>query len=413
MKTFLTNLVLLLAILPCLAWASVRGYTESSPLLFNQTQAEMQDALLAKIRQDALNDTGVFIKKTATMDERQNLSESTTTIMARLIRIDSQSVHAVLTPNGANAPILSVTATVLIDDNELKNLASKEHELATQRLQNKTLRNQISELLKEKAAKNAGSLADAAIAEADSIKPAAHTSPNISLADLVADVPSPPAPKQSPSFEQSCVFFRNIWDDIKQDGVQNHLQAKLLRLYRPSFDPTIELADVEVSGSIDWDWSKEVALIKNYIGSGYFGDDHAFGVVDDFYYAHYRINTIGDFWRQVHIDFPSSIVSAYESIIPEIEIRVTQVNGDSLFEYDSAKDPWKSELVNTPLNVEGRDLAEIPPAFVIVYRHTVNIHSKFTMKVSDPELVDSPLVNVDVIFDHNATVYPGNPVCAH
>ena len=413
-----------LALLPRVSLAGERTYTESSPILAIQTQNEVQDALLTKIRRDALNDTGVYIKKTATMDENQNLSESTTSTMARLIKIDPKSIRSELIPNGSNPPVLSVTATVIIDDNELKGMVSKVHEMNAQHAQNETLKTQINHLLKQNAVTESHTNTENAIAAAAALRPGhagPSTSPDITLNDLLADVPIPAAPRVPPSYEQSCSFFRKISDSIAQDGYQNHLHVKLVRIYHgkglsnydlasqkmdqlgakyrsggytreqyiPLYQQAIKnlvdamasptspdqlYAEVSISGTLDWDWSRQAQLVHDFLGSAY--EDN--GISFKFYRQPDYKHMDWDEYQKRMKDVSTDVSYAWLYCMGFPRMTVSLFDGTVLFNYD-------------PTNYSGDGIR---------YKESYVINKTLTLPIDGEQaLGDKKLINISFVVN--------------
>ena len=255
------SMLLLMAPLSVLAETSV--YTEQGIVSESQTAKEVTDFLLDKVRQDALNKTGVYIKKSSTMDASQNLLESTTVTMARLIKIDKYTTS--LTPGNGSVPFqnMILTATVSVDDNELKNLVSKEHDLNIVRRQNAALRNQVQDLLRKRAADETSTTIIQAQA-LTSLPQKPSGDPNITLGDLVADVPMTTPEKPNPGYDQVCRFMKEITNSIVRSSFQNNLTVKLDKISPPTYDKAI--ADVSIDGNLSWDWSEPAKLMAKFFG---------------------------------------------------------------------------------------------------------------------------------------------------
>ena len=255
-------MLVLLAPLSVLAETSV--YTEQGIVTENQTVKEITDSLLDKVRQDALNKTGVYIKKSSTMDASQNPLERTTVTMARLIRIDRYTTS--LTPGNGPAPSqnLTLTATVSVDDNELKNLVSKEHDLNIVRRQNAVLQNQVQDLLRKRADDETSTTIVQAQALA-SLPQKPFGGPNITFGDLVADVPMTTPEKPNPGYDQVCRFMKEITNSIVRNSFQNNLTVKLDRI-EPTSNPEKAIAHVSIGGNVSWDWSEQANLMAKFFG---------------------------------------------------------------------------------------------------------------------------------------------------
>ena len=253
--------LLLLAPLSVLAETSV--YTEQGIVTESQSVKEVTDFLLNKVRQDALNKTGVYIKKSSTMDASQNLSESTTATMARLIKIDQYTTSLITDHGPVPSQNLILTATVSVDDNELKNLASKEHDLNIVRRQNAALQNQVQDLLKKRVQDETATTVVQAEALA-SLPQKPSGGPNITLGDLVADVPMTTPEKPNPGYEQVCRFMKEITNSIVRSSFQNNLTVKLDKIGPPNYGKA--LADVSIDGNVSWDWSEQANLMAKFFG---------------------------------------------------------------------------------------------------------------------------------------------------
>lgn len=119
-------------------------------------------------------------------------------------------------------------------------------------------------MLKEKSQNEAQDQMDLKITKASalaSLPQSASGGPNITLGDLVADVPVPaPTEKAAPTYEQACRFMKDVTDSMVRASFQNNLEARLVKMLPPA------TALVKIEGDVSWDWSNQARLLADFIG---------------------------------------------------------------------------------------------------------------------------------------------------
>lgn len=300
--------VVLFSAIPAFAFASSfsKDYTESMIVQDTVPMAEAKQALIDKIRFDALNDAGARLKKVTRLTQTDTVDPDPTSTfsktMVSLIHVGSTQ-YSVNSLKGGQIE-LTATASVTVDDTELQQadeeerkvraqqerITSLEHENQNLKHENRDLRRGLATQTQDQSSLPAPSqsgqdiLSDPDLKNGLTIQPmqahvTAYIDEVVQRAEQSAEKKGDQGPlsqdernnntltpEQQVRFDQLCERFKSVDQMILNAGVQSsYLGTKDVKELPVGNRNSLIL--IKSGMRVVWDWTKEMELIRHLMGN--------------------------------------------------------------------------------------------------------------------------------------------------
>ncbi len=280
--------VALLAAMPALALAAPfeKEYTESMTVQDEITMVEAKQALVDKLRLDALNDAGARLKSVTKLTQTGDTETKPTSTFSKTMasQVHVKSIQYLVGTNKNKQTELTATARIAVDDAELLRADDEERKVEIQQKhiaqieqENKNLKARLAVQVVSPPVSGAGSTSSGQSTQGMRMPYADEVSGYEDEADANKSNDSGSlskdernnndlTPEQKVRFDQLCERFKAVDQMIDDAGVQSSYIGTE-GSNEQSFGNGNSIIHIGSSIRVTWDWTKEMEIIRHLMGN--------------------------------------------------------------------------------------------------------------------------------------------------